>query len=181
MVVKRKGTYCVTRREETSSSLYRDQYAASKRKKGIHEIRTFSRNCFASLCSVDRGIPGVPCGRSTDPSLVAHRDYFAVLAFYYRPENGLALHLNGTTWARVQPEPREGKSFAEHDPRLHVEKIKHLLNDVARHAREDMMRVSDPKAQALFETTAEGLQGLAKAFDDYEEKREKAWKTAGAE
>ena len=67
-------------------------------------------------------------------------------------------------------------SFAEHDPRLHVEKIKHLLNDVARHAREDMMLVSDPKAQALFETTAEGLQGLAKAFDDYEEKREKAWK-----
>src|SRR5208283_928167 len=72
------------------------------------------------------------------------------------------------------------ESFGERDPRLHVEKIKYLLNDVARHARQDMKKVSDPRAQALFETTAEGVEGLAKAFDDYEEKREEAWKTAGS-
>jgi hypothetical protein len=35
--------------------------------------------------------------------------------------------------------------------------------------------VSDPKAQALFETTAEALKGLEKAFDDFEAKREAAW------
>jgi hypothetical protein len=30
-----------------------------------------------------------------------------------------------------------------------------MLRDVAAHAREDVGKVSDPKAQALFETTAE--------------------------
>lgn len=74
----------------------------------------------------------------------------------------------------------QAESFGGKDPRLHVEKIKYLLNDVARHAREDVRKVSDPRAQALFETTAEGVEGLAKAFDDYEEKREEAWKTAGS-
>ena len=52
-----------------------------------------------------------------------------------------------------------------------------MLNDTATHAREDVAKVSDPKAQALFETTAEVLKGLVKAFDDFEEKREEAWKT----
>jgi hypothetical protein len=36
--------------------------------------------------------------------------------------------------------------------------------------------MSDPKAQALFETTAEVLKGLLKAFDDFEQKSEPAWK-----
>jgi hypothetical protein len=55
-----------------------------------------------------------------------------------------------------------------------------MLNDTATHAREDVSKVSDPKAQALFETTAEVLKGLVKAFDDFEGKREEAWKTAGS-
>lgn len=33
-----------------------------------------------------------------------------------------------------------------------------------------------PKAQALFETTAEVLNGLVKAFNDFERKNEPAWK-----
>jgi hypothetical protein len=51
-----------------------------------------------------------------------------------------------------------------------------MLNDTAIHAREGVSKVSDPKAQALFETTAEVLLGLAKAYDDFEQKRERAWK-----
>ena len=35
----------------------------------------------------------------------------------------------------------------------------------------------EPKAQALFETAAEVLTGLVKAFDDYEKKNEAAWRT----
>jgi len=35
-----------------------------------------------------------------------------------------------------------------------------------------------PKAQALFETAAEVLLGLAKVFEDFEQKNEKAWKAA---
>jgi hypothetical protein len=47
-----------------------------------------------------------------------------------------------------------------------------MLNETANHAREDVARVSDPKAQALFETAAEVLLGLAKAFADFEQKNE---------
>jgi deglycase len=72
-----------------------------------------------------------------------------------------------------------GRAFpGDPDPGHHAQHLKLLLNDVAVRARDDVRKVSDPKAQALFETTAEALKGLAKAFDDYEAKREEAWKTA---
>ena len=45
------------------------------------------------------------------------------------------------------------------------------------HLREDVGKVTEPKAQALFETSAEVLTGLVKAFDDYEKKSEEAWRT----
>jgi hypothetical protein len=41
--------------------------------------------------------------------------------------------------------------------------------------REGSADLTDPKAQALFETSAEVLGGLIKAFDHYENKTEKAW------
>jgi hypothetical protein len=43
-----------------------------------------------------------------------------------------------------------------------------MLGQVVQHARDDEDRVSEPKAKALFETTAETLQGLMKAYEDYE-------------
>jgi hypothetical protein len=45
------------------------------------------------------------------------------------------------------------------------------------HLREDVGKVTEPKAQAPFETSAEVLTGLVKAFDDYEKKGEAAWRT----
>jgi hypothetical protein len=36
-------------------------------------------------------------------------------------------------------------------------------------------QVNEPKAQALFETTAEVLLGLKKAYEDYKGGGEKAW------
>ena len=51
-----------------------------------------------------------------------------------------------------------------------------MLTDVIEHAREDVGVVSDPKAQALFEATAEVLTGLRKAFEDFERRNEPAWK-----
>ncbi len=68
----------------------------------------------------------------------------------------------------------------EKDPRNHARKLKQILDDAATQARADVSKVSDPKAKALFETTAEVLKGLVKAFNDFDEKREEAWKTAGA-
>jgi hypothetical protein len=69
----------------------------------------------------------------------------------------------------------DSMQFDESDPRHHTQKLKQMLNDTAEHARQDVSKVSDPKAQALFETTAEVLKGLVKAFDDFEQKRERAW------
>jgi hypothetical protein len=44
-----------------------------------------------------------------------------------------------------------------------------------RHPREDIGKVSDPKAQALFEASAEGL-GDSKAYDDIDQRSEAAFR-----
>jgi len=41
--------------------------------------------------------------------------------------------------------------------------------------RGDVTEVSDPRAQALFETAAEVLAGLRTAFVDYGDRNERAW------
>ena len=46
------------------------------------------------------------------------------------------------------------------DPRHHTRNIKARLTETINHLREDIEKVHDPKAQALFETTAEVLKGL---------------------
>jgi hypothetical protein len=51
-----------------------------------------------------------------------------------------------------------------------------MLHDIIMHTREDAGKIDEPKAQALFETTAEVLQGLVTAYDHYERKTEPAWK-----
>ena len=68
-------------------------------------------------------------------------------------------------------------NFAEDDPRHHTANIKRMLEDTAQHAREDVAKVDDPRAKALFETTAEVLGGLRKAYDDFEKKNEAAWRS----
>jgi hypothetical protein len=69
--------------------------------------------------------------------------------------------------------------YSENDPRHHTEKLKGMLTDVVEHARQDVDKVNDPKAQALFETTAEVLLGLRKAYEDFEQRNEPAWRKAG--
>ena len=63
----------------------------------------------------------------------------------------------------------------EKDPRHHTATIKAMLTEVIEHAREDVEKVSEPKAQALFETTVEVLQGLVTAYQHYESNSERAW------
>ena len=62
------------------------------------------------------------------------------------------------------------------DPMAHAANIERMLDDVTKHIRDDIERVDDPRAQALFETSAEVLQGLSKAYHDFQTKSEKAWK-----
>lgn len=61
----------------------------------------------------------------------------------------------------------------------HTQKLKAQMRQLIEHLRQDAGQVTDPKAQALFATSAEVLTGLVKAFDDYEQQREPAWLTDG--
>ena len=62
-------------------------------------------------------------------------------------------------------------------PSWQLQKIKAQVRQLIDHLREDVGKVAEPKAQALFETSAEVLTGLVKAFDYYEKKNEAAWRT----
>ena len=49
-----------------------------------------------------------------------------------------------------------------------------MLGELIDHLRQDTRYFDEPKAQALFETSAEVLQGLRTAFAHYEEGSESA-------
>ena len=43
------------------------------------------------------------------------------------------------------------------NPQQHTANVKQMLNDVIRHLSEDVGRIEEPRAEELFETTAEVL------------------------
>jgi hypothetical protein len=61
------------------------------------------------------------------------------------------------------------------DPRYHTQKMAKRLEETIAHLREDIRKVDEPQFKAMFETSAEVLGGLVKAFRDYEKKNESAW------
>ena len=69
------------------------------------------------------------------------------------------------------------KLLSKNNPIRHTQKIKARMRQLIEHLREDVGKVTDTKAQALFETSAEVLTGLVKAFNDYENRSEAAWRT----
>lgn len=68
------------------------------------------------------------------------------------------------------------REYAEGDPRYHASVTQNKLRELISHLREDVSKVNDPKAKALFETAAEVLTGLKTAFKHYEQKSEEAWR-----
>jgi len=67
------------------------------------------------------------------------------------------------------------KTSESSNPKVHTANIKEEFAKLSHHLREDVGKVDDPKAKALFEVSAEVIDGLQKAFTDYEEKNEEAW------
>jgi len=65
--------------------------------------------------------------------------------------------------------------LAENDPHRHVARLHGMLTDIVGYARKDIGEIAEPKAQALFETTAEVCTGLATAYEHYE-LRKPAWR-----
>jgi molecular chaperone GrpE (heat shock protein) len=61
------------------------------------------------------------------------------------------------------------------NPLEHTANIKEEFKKLSEHLREDVEKVDDPQAKALFEVSAEVIDGLEKAFNDYERKNESAW------
>ena len=59
----------------------------------------------------------------------------------------------------------------------HTQRLQIQMQELISHLRNDVGEVTEPKAQALFETSAEVLTGLAKAFADYANQSEDAWRT----
>jgi len=62
------------------------------------------------------------------------------------------------------------------DPHHHTQKMQKALKEIQDHLREDVTKVDEPQLKAMFETSAEVLGGLLKAFSDYEKKNEAAWR-----
>ncbi|HZP98136.1 MAG TPA: hypothetical protein VFB13_01245 [Reyranella sp.] len=62
------------------------------------------------------------------------------------------------------------------DPRHHTRQMKQRLQETVEHLRADVEKVDEPRLKAMFETSAEVLGGLVKAFSDYEKKNEAAWR-----
>lgn len=68
------------------------------------------------------------------------------------------------------------KTLSENDPRRHTMQVRSRLTELAEHLREDVDKVDEPRFKALFETSAEALTGLEKAFAGYEENSGNAWR-----
>lgn len=67
-------------------------------------------------------------------------------------------------------------SVTEKDPKHHIENMKKRSSDVVDHLRQDIRKVDERQLKAMFETSAEVLGGLIKAFSDHESKNEAAWR-----
>ena len=65
------------------------------------------------------------------------------------------------------------ETIASKDPRAHTGNVRKEFQELIDHLREDIDKMDEPKAQALFETAAEVITGLDTAFKHFEEKSEK--------
>jgi len=68
------------------------------------------------------------------------------------------------------------QTTSERDPLRHTRHMQERLTDAIDHLRSDIEKVDEPQLKAMFETAAEVLGGLKKAFGDYERKNESAWR-----
>jgi hypothetical protein len=91
--------------------------------------------------------------------------------------------VGGPVYSLTRPVPQrknrnQEAAMAAHngDPRHHTQKMAKRLQETITHLRDDVAKVDEPQLKAMFETSAEVLGGLVKAFKDYEQKNEAAWR-----
>jgi len=65
---------------------------------------------------------------------------------------------------------------APKQPGHYTQKMKAVLGGLSVQLRRDVERVDEPQLKAMFETSAEVIDGLIKAFDHYDKKTEATWR-----
>ena len=70
------------------------------------------------------------------------------------------------------PGPRENKiilmkTIESKEPQTHTANVRGEFRELIQHLRNDVKKVDDPKARALFETAPEVITGLDTAFQHY--------------
>jgi len=70
----------------------------------------------------------------------------------------------------------EENRSSSNDVRVHVQNIQQEFSNLKEHLREDIAKINDPQGKALFEVSAEVIGGLEKAFHDFENRNEEAWR-----
>lgn len=63
------------------------------------------------------------------------------------------------------------------DAKVHTTNLRSEMQTLIDHLRRDIEIVDEPRAKAIFETSAEVLLGLIKTLRDYDEGQETAFKT----
>jgi hypothetical protein len=66
------------------------------------------------------------------------------------------------------------------DPKVHTATVRKAMKELIDHLRRNVERVDEPRAQALFETSAEVLKGLVQTYDDYDAAEEPAFRRPAA-
>ncbi len=61
------------------------------------------------------------------------------------------------------------------DPKEHAQNVEKYISELKHHLQDDIKIISEPKAKALFETAADILDGLEKAFSDYQSENFGGW------
>lgn len=77
-------------------------------------------------------------------------------------------------WRLLTVEAMEQLQTTQAGP--HIENLRKELRALVEHLRRDSDKVTEPQAAALFETSAEVISALERAFKDYSEQKEPAWR-----
>ncbi len=62
------------------------------------------------------------------------------------------------------------------DAKAHTANLRSEMQQLVEHLRRDIATVDEPRAKAMFETSAEVLLGLMKTYQDYDQGQEAAFK-----
>jgi hypothetical protein len=73
-------------------------------------------------------------------------------------------------------EQKRASHSEQRNPQHQVEKMSGKFQELVKQLRGDIDKIDEPRAKAMFETSAEVLIGLQKALHDYERKNEVAWR-----